>query len=84
MDVQGQHLAGLALGKYLERPAAHFAVGGETLVRHAGVHQQFHWLAAVGALNAFAFLHGRRLARIAVLAIRKRAESAAFMAQSVP
>jgi carbonic anhydrase len=84
LDAQRQHLAWLALGKHLQRPAAHFAVSDESLVRHAGVHQQFHRLAAVGALDLFSFLHVGRLARNGGPAIRKTAEFAARRAHSVP
>jgi hypothetical protein len=63
LDVEGKDFAGLTLGEHLERPAAYLAVGGETLVRHTGVHQQLHRLTAIWALDSFAFLHGQRLAR---------------------
>lgn len=61
LHVQRDDFARFTLGKDLERPAADFAVGREPLLGDAGVHQQFHRLAAVGTLDALGFLHGLRI-----------------------
>jgi hypothetical protein len=52
------YLPALAISKHLERPATHFAIGGELLVGEAGVNNQLTGLAAIGAQNVCEFFHG--------------------------
>ena len=57
MDFQADYFAGLTLREDLKRATANLAIGGEPLLRDAGVYYQFHALTAVRALDFFTFLH---------------------------
>jgi len=57
LHLKAEDLAGLRLCENLERTTANLAIGGEPLLRDAGVDHQFHALTAVRALDFFTFLH---------------------------
>jgi hypothetical protein len=55
--VQAQNFARRALGRHLERTAAHFAVRREPLARHARVNDEVKALPAKRALDRFGNFH---------------------------
>ena len=58
---QAYDFARLAFGNDLERTAAHFAIGRESLVGCARIEDQFKTLTAIRALNFFADFHPRNI-----------------------
>jgi hypothetical protein len=59
LHVQTDNLAWLAFRENFKWPAAHFAVGGESLRLDAGVDHQFEALTTEWALNGLGDLHQR-------------------------
>jgi len=55
--IQAQNFARFTFGDNLQRPAAHFAVGGESLKAGAGIHHDLDALAAIRAPNGFENFH---------------------------